>query len=711
MRGGGLRRPPKRTPRRGTLFVTPSAERTRGSSDFARTNCHKDAIRQRSGFRTKLLLALGVLLWGPNDFPHQNPHLPGDDNALRERATSGARYRASTTLLFAAAKKRERTRAANNGSDKKVTVKETIFDSPVDRMEWAGENNEVVLVLTKRGRLHRSGDGGVRWDDITAQLGDANDNSFDSFVVSPADKRYLLAVGTSKSHFVSSDAGRNWRKLKQKATIHTFLFHATRGSWALLSSWTDSCRTGKREESGGEPCVHNLFVTKDLGITFTLVTSYVVQFAWGEESSEPDRIYFSHFNQKTGNQPKLLAWSSGVDFCMSDNLGATQNTLVAAGNKFGVFTGYIFVAKLENAATQSVSLMVSTDHGKTFGRAKIGEQLEEKSYTILDTSEGAVVLHVHHGHVADVDIGHVYVSDSNGLRYTKSLAANVRSPDGTCDFDKVGGVDGIYMANQVDTAAEADVQTDEEDSEETGSATNSGSKSGESGGKQGKSESRVRTVISFDKGGKWQVIAPPEFDSLGQRISCDSSKCSLHLHGTTTAMTAGNFAPFYSMPNAAGIILGTGNVGQYLRYEDANTYMSIDGGLTWIEAHKKPYIYEIGDHGGLLVMAPSTKKTKEVIFSWNEGTNWFEFEMAKSRIEVDNIVTAPNSVSTQFIVHGARGSSGVIYHMDFAALGMPTCANPLGAGSVASDYYRWTPADGRNRKCYSSKKCIVRRIF
>lgn len=142
-------------------------------------------------------------------------------------------------------------------------------------------------------------------------------------------------------------------------------------------------------------------------------------------------------------------------------------------------------------------------------------------------------------------------------------------------------------------------------------------------------------------------------------------------------MTAGNFAPFYSMPNAAGIILGTGNVGQYLRYEDANTYMSIDGGLTWIEAHKKPYIYEIGDHGGLLVMAPSTKKTKEVIFSWNEGTNWFEFEMAKSRIEVDNIVTAPNSVSTQFIVHGARGSSGVIYHMDFAALGRKSCSLPV----------------------------------
>ncbi|CAD7967065.1 unnamed protein product [Amoebophrya sp. A120] len=671
----------------------------------------------------------------------------------------------------------------NTPVEKKVTVKETVFDSPIDRMEWCGDDNEVVLILTRRGRLHRSSDGGVRWDDITAQLGDANDNSFDSFLVSPADKRYLVAVGTSKSHFVSSDAGRSWRKLKQKATIHTFVFHPTKGQWALLSSWTDSCNDSaaeKRTSAGSkaekalsgrggsqQPCVHNLFVTKDLGVTFTLVSSYVVQFAWGEvesaaststsqpqggtSASSPQQlppsgkenlIYFSHFNQKSGNQPKLLAWSLGVDFCVTEDFGRNYQTLVPAGNKFGIFTGYIFVAKLDNAATQNVALMVSTDDGKSFGRAKIGEQLEEKSYTILDTSEGAVVLHVHHGHIGDTDVGHVYISDAKGLRYTKSLSANVRSNDGTCDFDKVGGIDGIYMANQVDTDElygndnAEDLREDVADAEEEIANKNIAGGAGPSAMKKGKSESRVRTVISFDKGGTWSVIAPPEFDSLGQRVdACDQLRiqqsstsspqsCSLHLHGTTSALMGTNFAPFYSMPSAAGIILGTGNVGPYLRYEDANTFISIDGGLTWIEAHKKPYIYEIGDHGGLIVMAPSTKKTREVIFSWNEGTSWFEFEMAKSRIEVDNIVTAPNSVTTSFLVHGARGTSGVVYHMDFAALGMPTCVNPFGAGTVASDYYKWSPSDNGGaaataattqqsqnnpKKCLLGKQVIITR--
>jgi hypothetical protein len=31
--------------------------------------------------------------------------------------------------------------------------------------------------------------------------------------------------------------------------------------------------------------------------------------------------------------------------------------------------------------------------------------------------------------------------------------------------------------------------------------------------------------------------------------------------------------------------------------------MSRDGGLNWVEIHKGSHIYEISDHGGLIVMA------------------------------------------------------------------------------------------------------------
>ena len=76
--------------------------------------------------------------------------------------------------------------------------------------------------------------------------------------------------------------------------------------------------------------------------------------------------------------------------------------------------------------------------------------------------------------------------------------------------------------------------------------------------------------------------------------------CSLHLH----SISSSRFGPFYSAENGIGLILGTGNVGDYLstRQDEVNTYLSRDGGLKWFEIRKGSHIYEIGDHGGLIVL-------------------------------------------------------------------------------------------------------------
>jgi Sortilin, neurotensin receptor 3, len=40
-----------------------------------------------------------------------------------------------------------------------------------------------------------------------------------------------------------------------------------------------------------------------------------------------------------------------------------------------------------------------------------------------------------------------------------------------------------------------------------------------------------------------------------------------------------------------------------LKLEDMNTYLTNDGGHTWMEVLKGPHVFEIGDHGGILVAA------------------------------------------------------------------------------------------------------------
>jgi hypothetical protein len=70
--------------------------------------------------------------------------------------------------------------------------------------------------------------------------------------------------------------------------------------------------------------------------------------------------------------------------------------------------------------------------------------------------------------------------------------------------------------------------------------------------------------------------------------------------------------------------MGVGSVGPYLRpYEECDTYLSVDAGLTWtmiaIGAHK----YEIGNQGGILVAVNDDEEVDTMWYSLNMGKNWY----------------------------------------------------------------------------------------
>jgi len=56
-------------------------------------------------------------------------------------------------------------------------------------------------------------------------------------------------------------------------------------------------------------------------------------------------------------------------------------------------------------------------------------------------------------------------------------------------------------------------------------------------------------------------------------------------------------------------------------------------------------IYEIGDHGALIVMADDQTETDSILFTWNEGMTWEKLKVSEEPIEVDNIVIEPTATS------------------------------------------------------------------
>ena len=89
--------------------------------------------------------------------------------------------------------------------------------------------------------------------------------------------------------------------------------------------------------------------------------------------------------------------------------------------------------------------------------------------------------------------------------------------------------------------------------------------------------------------------------------------------------------------------MGVGNLGKQLSFneEELNTYLSRDGGMTWIEVKKGPYIMEFGDHGSVIVMSPMFKPTRELYFTFDEGKTWDTVLISDSMVDVDNIRVEP----------------------------------------------------------------------
>jgi hypothetical protein len=549
-------------------------------------------------------------------------------------------------------------------------VKEVVYDSVVADIVYVGKSHECILVTTKNRRLYFSQNAGQDWEEITGKIEpQANvDLEVDHVIVNNNDKTVVILqtkrrvrrpAGQMQSQdsaawhpytFISEDAGKTWRKAWGKHHgLHSWAAHPTKRDWALVSWWTGDCSPNKKKQlpkkddeeaekddeesdNAGEACVHRLMFTKDLGRNFVQIATYVVQFSWGtKESGKENRIYYTAYRNLAGDQGKLSLWTSEVDFnyVIISRTGRPSSATMALqfGNKFMVSGEFVMVAKVKNEAAQTVNLMVSKDGGKTFNIAMLPQGLgdmEEKWYTVLDTSGGEVILHINENSETR-DTGRVFISDKDGYKFTQALTSNIRSAQGDCAFDKVLSLDGVYIANVAvqengdQSMAQEKLEEEEKVEAEAGQGTATDKKHGRatqgegtasSRGKTAKDERTIRTVISFDKGGAWNFLKAPRVDSMGKPYPCEGQapeKCALHLHSSSAWNM---YAPFYSTDNAVGIIMGTGNVGASLKFtpQDVNTYLSRDGGLSWLEAHKGAFIYEYGDHGGLITMADDLKK-------------------------------------------------------------------------------------------------------
>ncbi len=75
--------------------------------------------------------------------------------------------------------------------------------------------------------------------------------------------------------------------------------------------------------------------------------------------------------------------------------------------------------------------------------------MKDHGFTILDTSEGQIFLSINHWE-DDIKIGNIYVSDYRAFDFSVSLPLSTRDTEGSCDFEKILGNEGVYISNVYD---------------------------------------------------------------------------------------------------------------------------------------------------------------------------------------------------------------------------------------------------------------------
>ena len=131
-----------------------------------------------------------------------------------------------------------------------------------------------------------------------------------------------------------------------------------------------------------------------------------------------------------------------------------------------------------------------------------------------------------------------------------------------------------------------------------------------------------RAFLKSAIGSSWSRIRPPSTDYEGKRIDCDpdDETCSLHLHSVTNPH---NFGRIFSSP-APGFVMGVGSIGDHLLpYDECDTFLSTDAGVTWTMIRKDAHIYECGDQGSILVIVNDEEGVDVVRYSSDLGQTWF----------------------------------------------------------------------------------------
>ncbi|KAM4737918.1 sortilin 1b isoform 1-T1 [Anableps anableps] len=505
-------------------------------------------------------------------------------------------------------------------------------------LAWVGDGTGVILALTTfqvpffmlrfgQSKLYRSENYGKSFEDVTSLINNTFILTEFGIAIGPENSGKVILTaeisgGDGYRIFVSSDFGKTFTHLDLPFNPLIQISYNPENSNVLAV-------LSSRNE---------LWLSEDFGRNWKKIHNMVCLFKWGRKNT----IFF------TANQNGSCSERGMLDLKRTTDLGKTIKIVASKIFSFGLGGRFLFASVMTGKGTLRM-IHVSVDQGETWNMAQLPPVGHEQFYSILAANDDMVFMHV--DEPGDTGFGTIYVSDDRGTVYSKSLERHLyTTTGGDTDFTNVTSLRGVFITSVL---AE---------------------------------DNSVQSVVSFDQGGEWVPLRKPA-NTKCDATSKDPDKCSLHIHAAySIAMKLSVPMLPLTEPNAVGLILAHGSVGDAISVIKSDVYVSDDGGYTWIKALDGPHYYAMLDSGGLLVAVEDNgEPINKIKFSTDEGQCWSVYVFTKEPISFTGLASEPGARSMNVSIWGYRESLisqyWVSFTIDFRELLTRDCDD--------NDYVQW----------------------
>lgn len=526
--------------------------------------------------------------------------------------------------------------AAKDGPDFHINT----FSYTPDSLNYFEDSDVILFHDYVDGVIFRSEDAGSSWSKV-----EAIPNQKASRLIMheyDAARAYVLTEGIV--HYRTEDRGKTWQTFLTDAEMSLFqsevlLFHAHDPDRILFNGMdcemascievamytTDGFRSDARYLRGNTAgcwwaCSTDLFSTGSADLDASRILCIVKDSRSILKQDQRLVVSDNYFQATTSSDGAIQEFEPNLD---------TDRPVQGIVNMAPV-KKYLLVATT-SLNTDEMALFVTDDTLK-WHRAMFpaDHHVNQEGYTVLESTNYSIQIDVMTTRPSD-PMGVLFTSNSNGTFFTRNIEYTNRNQRGHVDFEKISGIQGIFLVNRVENGLAVDSDRERK---------------------------KIVTEITFDDG---RTFAPVTV-AKGER---------LHLHSVTDLSNIGRV---YSSP-APGLVMAIGNKGESLgRYAEGSLYVSDDAGVTWIEGPAGPHKYEFGDQGSILLAVHDVADVGEVTYSLDHGRTWHVAELPEGlRVRPLILTTTQDSTSLKFLLVADTAERSYIIAIDFEGLHEATC--------------------------------------